>query len=154
MVEIHEGEAIERELRELHELIRRGQQRWIEGRDEATPQHERMTLYGPFGGPVRVFDGASDTKQAAARAQFGGGESQVEIVRTLRSGDLAVVVSLSRNSVQFVGRAGRHPWELRVTEVYQRTDGHWTRLHRHADPLITPRPLVETLALIAPGNRI
>jgi len=148
MTEIIEGEAEDADLHELHGLIRRGQQLWIEGQSEGIPQHDQMTIYGPFGGPLRVFTGDHDPRQAATRAQFQGGKSAVEIVRTIRSGELAVVVSLSRSSVQFVDRTEPHPWTLRVTEVYQRVESGWLRLHRHADPLIAPRPLSETLALI------
>lgn len=148
MAEILQGESSDAAVQELHALIRRGQQLWIEGQGEGIPQHEQMTIYGPFGGPARVFAGDNDPRQAATRAQFQGGESNVEIVRTIQSGDLAVVVSLSTNSVRFIGRSEPHPWVLRVTEVYQRTGDTWLRLHRHADPLIKSRPLAETLELL------
>ncbi len=148
MATITDGESPDADLSELFDIIRMGQQRWVEGQPEGFDQHERMTIYGPFGGPARTFAGNDDPRQAAVRAQFQGGDATVEIVRTIRSGDTVVVVSLATCSVQFVDRADRHPWILRTTEVYERTEGNWRRLHRHADPLITPRPLAETLALL------
>ena len=149
MAEIIEGETTDPQLGALHDLIRRGQQRWNEGQGEGIPQHDQMTIFGPFGGQIRVVTGDNDPRQAAVRAQFRGGDSTVAIVRTIRSGDLAIVVSLSTNSVQFAGRTEPHPWVLRVTEVYQQAGDSWSRLHRHADPLIKPRPLTETLELLA-----
>ncbi|HMO54727.1 MAG TPA: hypothetical protein PJ994_09500 [Tepidiformaceae bacterium] len=61
---------------------------------------------------------------------------------------MAVVVSLATCQVRFAGTSEPRPWVLRVTEVYELANGRWVRLHRHADPLITPRPLAETLDLL------
>jgi hypothetical protein len=150
MAVIHDSES------ELPELIkgllvdtRRRQQRWIDGveGDIKELQHPEMTICGPFGGPARLI--GDMVAQAAARAPFQGGTGEVELVRVIESGDLVVLILLERSMVQFAGREEPHPWDLRVTEVYQREGGRWQRLHRHADPLTLRRDLDATLALLA-----
>jgi hypothetical protein len=55
---------------------------------------------------------------------------------------------IERNEVMFEGRDGPHPWVLRTTQVFRRSDRTWVRLHRHADPLIVLRSLDSTLDLL------
>lgn len=145
MADIVEGESSDPDLQELFAIIKRGQDLWIHGQPEGFAQHERMSIYGPFGGSLRYVSGDSDPRQAAIRAQFLGGVSAVEIKRSIRTGSTAVVVSLATCLVRFAGRQASHSWVLRVTEVYDHQGGNWIRLHRHADPLIAMRPLDETL---------
>ena len=40
-------------------------------------------------------------------------------------------------------------WDLRVTEVFERRDQQWVRVHRHADPLVDRHHLDEMLSLLA-----
>ena len=39
-------------------------------------------------------------------------------------------------------------WDLRATEVFERRDGKWLRVHRHADPLVDRHPRREMLTLL------
>jgi ketosteroid isomerase-like protein len=32
------------------------------------------------------------------------------------------------------------PWALRVTMIFRPEEGEWKVVHRHADPITTPRP--------------
>ena len=50
--------------------------------------------------------------------------------------------------VRLRGATESQPWILRTTQVFRLDEnGHWCRLHRHADPLIRYRPGDETFAL-------
>jgi hypothetical protein len=150
MAVIHDTESeLPEHIGRLLADTRRRQQEWIRGKegDIVLLQHPDMTIYGPFGGPARLI--GDRVAQNAARAQFKGGTGQVDVVRVIESDDLVVLVLFERSIVEFEGRDEPHPWLLRVTEIYQRQGDEWQRLHRHADPLTRPRPLEETLELLA-----
>ncbi|MFL5735620.1 MAG: nuclear transport factor 2 family protein [Chloroflexia bacterium] len=44
---------------------------------------------------------------------------------------------VQRANTQMQGRAETVPFDLRVTEVFQRVGEEWKLVHRHADPLIS-----------------
>jgi ketosteroid isomerase-like protein len=69
-------------------------------------------------------------------------------VQTIVEGDLVVVAMIERSTVTFQALDDRQPWVLRTTQVFRKTPDGWLRLHRHADPLIGPRSLPATLALL------
>jgi ketosteroid isomerase-like protein len=146
------------DLQSLIALMDLGRARWINGQGEfskAAPfrQADDMTIFGPFGGPGprpgELTPEALAAAQAAMSAQFfHGGDGSCEVVKTVVEGDLVVLVMIERSTVMFEGRALPHPWILRTTQIFRRTDDGWVRLHRHADPLMKLRPLEATLALL------
>jgi hypothetical protein len=68
-------------------------------------------------------------------------------VRTIVSGDVAVIVLIERDEVVVEGSEAPQPWLLRTTQVFEERPEGWVRLRRHADPLITRRPPPETFAM-------
>lgn len=146
------------DVKNLITALDEGRARWINGHGELTDasavrQADDMTIFGPFGGPGPA-PGSLTAEQLAAgqaeiSAQFRGGEGSCEVVHTIVEGDLVVVVLIERSTVRFQALEGSQPWVLRTTQVFRKTDDGWIRLHRHADPLISPRSLVATLALVA-----
>lgn len=130
--------------------FRQRQHEWINNidGDRLASQHEEMTIYGPFGGPIRRAQDQLRQVQAIARSQFKGGTGNIEFVSAIETGDILVIVLYETSQVMFAGRDEPHLWGLRVTEVHQNIDGQWRKLHRHADPLQKMRPLNETLALL------
>jgi ketosteroid isomerase-like protein len=60
-----------------------------------------------------------------------------------------VLVLVERNQVRFDGTEPQQ-WDLRTTQVYKRDGAGWKIVHRHADPLVVPRSLDETLQLFRP----
>ena len=145
------------DVQNLIAALDQGRARWISGRgeladDSPVRQADDMTIFGPFGGagppPGSVTPEQLATGQAAISAQFGGGEGSCEVVHTIVEGDLVVLVLIERSTVTFQALNGSQPWVLRTTQVFRKTDDGWIRLHRHADPLIGPRSLVATVALI------
>lgn len=48
------------------------------------------------------------------------------------SGDLAYTVAIERYVASLRGEPPAQ-WELRVTHIYRREEGHWRAIHRHAD---------------------
>jgi ketosteroid isomerase-like protein len=102
----------------------------------AIMKHTRdFTLMHPFGGKVvHGFDESSE-HLAKLGSFFRNGDFRQEIIQSINSDDVAVLVTIEHQSVE-VGGLAKQPWPLRVTLVFQREHGDWKLAHRHADPLV------------------
>ena len=142
----------EEELSELLRLLDEGRQSWIEGklgfgRGFEVDQDEDMTLFGPFGGGAIHGTGELTERQDRAESLFGGGKGRCEVIKTFVGGDVVTVVQVERNEARVAGSTDPQAWVLRTTQVFERREGTWVRLHRHADPLIDFRAPPATFAL-------
>ena len=107
---------------------------------------EAVSLGNPFG-PFGVGRAAVAANLANAASKYRGGEVLgVERLATYASDDMVCLVEVEHARVH--PAAGGEPVEasLRVTTLYQRHDGGWSLVHRHADPITTPRS-IESLAV-------
>ena len=124
------------------------QSAWLNG--DSGPyefRDERSTILGPFGG-ASVGASVATPGQRRGVTQFESGSGTIEVLNSGVSGDAAWLVMIERCTVKFVGRAEPCRWELRVTEAFERQNGEWVRVHRHADPLVDRRGLDEVLAIL------
>jgi ketosteroid isomerase-like protein len=117
----------------------------------AIMKHTRdFTLMQPFGGAVvRGFEGSPE-HLARLGGFFSSGDFKQEVVQSISSGDVAVLVTIEHQSVE-VGGLARQEWPLRVTLVFRREGGEWRLAHRHADPLVHGIS-VEQAAALARGE--
>jgi ketosteroid isomerase-like protein len=94
-----------------------------------------FTLMQPFGG--KIVHGFDPSPEHLARLGgfFRNGDFQQEVVQSISSGDVAVLVTIERQLVEVGGLPAQH-WPLRVTLVFRRENGEWRLAHRHADPLV------------------
>jgi ketosteroid isomerase-like protein len=100
-----------------------------------------VTLANPFGPPRR---GPADVEKAIAEAAapFSDGSlSGVEEVSRYSTADLGYVVEIERSQVRLAGDGNMAPIALRVTMIFRREGDIWKVVHRHADPITTPRPI-------------
>jgi ketosteroid isomerase-like protein len=95
---------------------------------------EDFTLMQPMGGVSHGLD-TSPERLKALGSFFRDGDYRQEIVQTIMSEDVAVLVILEHQSVE-VGGLAKQEWPLRVTLVFRRQGGEWQLAHRHADPLV------------------
>lgn len=133
----------DRDIEELLAIVDSGRQAWIGGELGYgpvldTPQDEDMTIFGPFGGEAGRGPGLEERQKQAARL-FHGGSGTTELVKSMVSGNLAVLVLVERNEAVVEGSEVPQRWALRTTQVFEKRDDGWVRLHRHADPLISLR---------------
>ena len=109
-----------------------------------------FTLMQPFGGKVVQGFDPSDKHLQALGAFFRNGDFRQEIVQSIVSDDVAVLVTIEHQAVE-VGGLARQDWPLRVTLVFRREQGEWHLAHRHADPLVQGIS-VEQAAAVARGE--
>jgi ketosteroid isomerase-like protein len=81
-----------------------------------------------------------ETLERAAANYREGEVTEVELVATSASGDLACVVEVQRGRAKVGGGHEVVPLALRATSLFRRESGTWKLVHRHADPITTPRP--------------
>ena len=113
---------------------------------ELFSHREDVTLANPLGpaaqgiGPVaRGWEQVSTTQEDAA-SRFKDGEiSGFENVAKHVSAELAYIVEVERYRAKVGGGEGVVPIALRVTSIFRPEDGEWKIVHRHADPITTPR---------------
>lgn len=108
-----------------------------------------LSLFNPFGGRAMTGPDWLERMGALIAQTFKGGESRIEPVACYEAGDLMVLVHIERQTCVFTEGGPAEPWSLRVTQVYRREAGQWRVVHRHADPLMRRRSVVEGRALAA-----
>jgi uncharacterized protein (TIGR02246 family) len=101
---------------------------------------EDVTLGNPFGPYAHGREQVEDTLVRAASNYRDGTVTGVELMATYVSGDLACVVEVERGKAKVGGGQEVLPLAVRVTSLFRREDGAWKLVHRHADPITTPRP--------------
>ena len=150
-----EGNVTDQELTDLVERTAEAASALIRGdvrRYLTLIRHaDDYTLMAPSGGePRRGFDDSDQAVDALAEYFRGGGEADLEVFESYRSGDLVVLVAIERQHGE-VGGLPDQDWSLRVTLVFLREESGWRLAHRHADALVHPIS-VEQLSRLARGS--
>jgi len=93
------------------------------------------TIFSPNG---RAAQGAAHVLEIneVGSHRFHGGTTDIEILHSGESGDLAYWTGIQRADVHLEGHDDMTPMALRVTELFRRENGEWKLIHRHADPLM------------------
>jgi hypothetical protein len=120
----------------LLERIRSDHLAWVNGDSSGYEfQDETSTVLGAFGG-AGVGASTATAGQRRVVTMFESGSGSVELLNSGASGDVVWLVLIERAMVKFKGNADPSRWDLRVTEVFERRNSEWVRVHRHADPLV------------------
>lgn len=99
-----------------------------------------VCLNNPFGPPAH---GWSDVDAAMGRAATHYREGRAlgfDRVAEFVTDELACIVEIERYEAKVGGSEELSSIALRVTTVLRPEDGSWKIVHRHADPITTPRP--------------
>ncbi len=98
------------------------------------------SLANPFG-PVAIgWEQVEETMERAASNYRDGGATGFETLATCITPDLAYLVEVERFEAKVGGEEKMASGALRVTSVLRPEGGAWKIVHRHADPITTPRP--------------
>ena len=107
---------------------------------------EDVTLGNPFGPYARGRKKVEETLDGAASHYRDGDITGVELVARYASADLACVVEVERGRSKVGDGAELVPIAVRVTSLFRLEHGAWKLVHRHADPITTPRPAESVIA--------
>ena len=98
-----------------------------------------VTWGNPFGPFARGRESVEAALASAATRFRGGGASEFDDIATYVAENLAVVVQVEHGETKLEGADALSPAALRVTSVYRLEADAWRLVHRHADPITTPR---------------
>ncbi len=102
---------------------------------------EDATLANPYGPPVRAWDEVAKTVEHASSLRSDGEFVGFEIVAKYATSELAYVVQIERAEAKIGAREDITPLAVRATMNFRpEEDGEWKIVHRHADPITTPKP--------------
>ncbi len=116
------------------------------GSEALFSERDDVTLGNPFGPFARGRNNVEATLAGAASHYRDGKIAGADLVATYVSGDLAVVVENERGEAKVGGARDFASVAVRVTSVFRLEDGAWKLVHRHADPITTPRPAESVIA--------
>jgi ketosteroid isomerase-like protein len=105
-----------------------------------------VTLGNPFGPYVRGRQNVETTLASAASHYRDGEATDVELIAKYVSDDLACVVEVERGRSKVGGAQEMATVAVRVTSVFRLESGSWKLVHRHADPITTPRPAASVIS--------
>jgi ketosteroid isomerase-like protein len=128
-------QAIESSHRALDEIARGNPDVFF----ELYSPGDDATLANPYGPPARGFSQIEAAGRRAAGNYRAGRAVEFENFAKFQTGDLGYTLEIERFETKVAGSDEISPVALRVTSVFRREDGAWRLLHRHADPITTPR---------------
>ena len=98
------------------------------------------SLGNPFGPMAKGWEQVEQTMERAAGNYRDGGATAFDRVAEFATPALRYIVEGERYRAKVGGGEDIVPVVLRVTTVFRPEDGTWKIVHRHADPITTPRP--------------
>jgi len=104
-------------------------------------RRDDVTLANPLGPPRRGPAEVDKAIEEAAAQVSDGSMRQIEEISRYSTPDLGYVVHLERAQARFAGSEDMSAVVLRVTMIFRREENTWRVVHRHADPIATPRPI-------------
>jgi ketosteroid isomerase-like protein len=100
-----------------------------------------VSLANPIGPPVQGWGEVEKTMERAVAQLSEGEPNRFERISGHVGTDLAFIVEVERTRMKVGGSDEVFSVSLRVTTIFRLEDGVWKVLHRHADPITTPRPI-------------
>jgi ketosteroid isomerase-like protein len=109
-------------------------------------RRDDVTVANPFGLPARGWTQVAQTMERAASNYRDGEATGFERVSDYATADLAYTVEVERYIAKVGATGDLAPIALRVTTILRREEDGWRIVHRHADPITSPRPPESVLA--------
>jgi ketosteroid isomerase-like protein len=120
------------------------QDEFVRGNPEPVKQmwshEEDVSVANSYGPPVRGWEQVAKTQERGASYYRGGEIYDFETIGKYVTPKLACILWIERTNAKVGGAEEVTPCDLRVTMALRPEDGTWKVVHRHADPITTPRP--------------
>jgi uncharacterized protein (TIGR02246 family) len=104
-----------------------------------------VTLGNPFGPYAKGKAAVVQTLAGAAAKYREGDVVGVDRIAQYGDGNIIGLVEVEHDRAKVGGRPDLAEFSARVTSIYERIDGQWKLVHRHADPITSPRPAESVL---------
>ena len=131
------------DLQDVLEQYQRALNAFVQGDPELAKtlfsRHDDVTLANPFGPPARGWNQVEQAMEDAASQIREGEPTRFELISRYATADLAYTLEIERVRAKVGGSAEMGEISLRVTTVFRREEGDWKIVHRHADPITSPR---------------
>jgi len=131
------------DLNKLRDQYHQSVAAFIQGDPDVQKQlwsrRDDVTLANPLGPPAKGFDAVCQAADSAALQVSEGEGYTFDTITWVETADLAYEVGIEHSRAKLGGAAEKVPISLRVTTVFRREDDGWKIVHRHADPITTPR---------------
>jgi ketosteroid isomerase-like protein len=131
---------LERVVEQYHQAVDEIVKGNADGSRRAYSRRADVTLANPFGPPVRGREQVEQTLDRAASQMRDGALTGFERIVTGMTAEMAYIVEIERGQTRFGSRDDITPYALRVTTIFRPEEETWKVVHRHADPITTPRP--------------
>lgn len=103
------------------------------------------TLANPLGPPALGWNQVAAALERAASLLRDGEPTAFERISQYATADLAYIVEIERTRLKTGASDEMASISLRVTTIFRREDDGWKVVHRHADPITTPRSIESAL---------
>ena len=103
-------------------------------------RRDDVTLGNPFGPFALGYERVVERLRAAAALFRDGHVTGFERIAEYVADDLACTVEVEHSRTKVDGRDDLSDVPVRCTSVYRREDEKWRLVHRHAEPITSPRP--------------
>jgi len=113
---------------------------------ELFADRDDITLGNPFGPYARGRASVEATLTNAASRYRDGEGVEIELVAKYVSDTLACVVEVEQGRTKVGGSDELARVAVRVTSTFELINGNWKLVHRHADPITSPRESSSVIA--------
>ena len=134
-------QAVEQDHRALNEVVKGNP----EPKKKMLSRRDDVTLANPVGPAARGWEQVEKAMERAVSQLREGEPLDFERISDYATADLAYTVEYERGRMKVGGSDEMVPVSLRVTQIWRREDEGWKIVHRHADPITSPRPIESIL---------
>ncbi len=107
-------------------------------------ERDDVTLANPWSPAVRGKKNVDATASRAAAQYREGSAVHFEQIVKVMTPDLAFIVEIEQYRAKVGGRQDLATVELRVTTIFRQEESDWRIVHRHADTVLSERPVEST----------
>ncbi len=127
---------LDRAIEKVHRAVREFSKGNPEPMKEVFSHRDDATLAGPLGPPGRGWKNISDIMDRNASQIRDGEIPNIEIISKHVTPEMAYILEIEWQSAKLGGSPKMADAPLRVTMIFEKQDGTWKVVHRHADGIV------------------